>query len=430
MERPRQFGPRKRFRQNQTSRYNRDHRNNNNNNNYNSRLSETPTRNRKWNQSFDRSDSATIEENIEDRLRGLPEWILGCNTKLTKVLMADDKVVTQILSPAMVNYYQELLSTYFVKAAGCKDGKCPDGFPGSLAPSILRKDLPTIADVSNDYRILLKSDGTRYILFAFEYEDETGKRSMVAMIDRSFTWKMVSVAFEKSIYSGTVFDGELVKKTDESWVFQVFDVIAYCGNFVGNETHSVRLGLARKCIESPKLYNYDARHHTFALTVKDYATEEEALSALCNQPQGYPIDGIILISERRPYYCGKDPMLFKYKTKHTVDMKMSFDRQGKPSLCISDAGLMRAIQPASFDKATLHRLEVGNEKMLQDAILECIWDNVNKCWTPLMRRYDKNVPNNIETFEKTVKNRTENITPQEMYQILTNRRRVKNGNAV
>ena len=184
-----------------------------------------------------------------------------------------------------------------------------NGFPGSLAVSILREDFTAIE--KGQYKILLKSDGTRYAMFVFEYPGGDGKSlNVVDLLDRSFTHHIVSAAFAKNVYQGTLFDGELVKMKDGTYQYQIFDCLAYCGTYIGNDAHHVRLSTAAKCISSQ--YEFSPANHTFQVVVKNYFTPKEALCGFFEE-MPYPIDGWILQDVNRPYVSGKDTFLFKYK---------------------------------------------------------------------------------------------------------------------
>ena len=259
-------------------------------------------------------------------------------------------------------------------------------------------------------------------MMIFEYT-EPGKddpTSLVDMIDRSYSHFAVTAAFGKNVFQGTVFDGELVKSKN-GYEYQIFDCIAFGGKYVGNETHLMRMEYARNCIKEK--YKYDERNHTFKIVVKEYVNLNEAIESLHDREQeDYPIDGWILIDVQKPYICGKDINLFKYKKPehHTLDFKLcEFDNV--LSLCVIENGSMRKIQtPANIPRDSLDALEVYSEKMLLGRILECKWEEKSRMWVPIMVRFDKDIPNNTtNSYNLTLKNLQEKITTVEMFRLLS-----------
>lgn len=340
----------------------------------------------------------------------VPAWISECD--FGKVLVEfGGSTATQILDPDLVHEFDKRLH----ELLGMRD-RVGNGFPGSLAVSIMRDDLRLIEE--NDYHILLKSDGIRYWLFAFGYEDKNGVwRNLVDMIDRSYTHHIVTAAFTKPVFHGTVFDGELVNTTN-GWEFQIFDCLAVKGEYMAERNHISRMTRARNCIEEE--YKYVPLKHSFNITVKPYVTPDQALSVLYERTETFPIDGWILIDETRPYIYGKDTSLFKYKLleDHTIDLKL-YDRNDTLCLCVIDNGKLEPVQsPSGIDSECLKTLGVSEERMLSGYILECRWNNKLKKWIPIKKRFDKDIPNNRTTYNLTIRNIEENITAVQMFNLL------------
>lgn len=75
-----------------------------------------------------------------------------------------------------------------------------DGFPGSLAVSILRSNLSNLTD---GYEILVKTDGIRYWMIFMALDDgEGGHNLLVDMVDRSFSHIVIQSQFPKELYRG------------------------------------------------------------------------------------------------------------------------------------------------------------------------------------------------------------------------------------
>gem|GEM_PF-6161421 len=331
-----------------------------------------------------------------------------------------EKIVKQILDPSLIQLYDQKLSLLM---GNFRNGS---GFPGSLAVSILKSDFELI--IKNEYKILLKSDGTRYLMFIFEYFDSNNRNlNIVDFMDRSYTHYIITASFGIDVFRGTLFDGELVKLKDGRFQFQIFDCLAYCGNYIGQETHKIRLETAQKCISLQ--YKFIDLVHPFEIVVKEYMDPKLALENLYSEKL-FPIDGWILQDLNRPYTSGKDICLFKYKKagkenlnnnfkeNHTIDLKM-YNFEGINSLCTINNGKMTPIQsPANISKENLNNLGVYNEKMLLGHILECKWDSNSRLWIPILKRTDKDLPNNLFTYNQTIKNIEQKISPVEMFNVI------------
>ena len=63
-------------------------------------------------------------------------------------------------------------------------------------------------------------------------------------------------------------------------------------------------------------------------------------------------------------------------------------------------------------------MSAGYNNMSSMEIWECTLTTIG--WIPYRRRYDKSVPNSIETAYATMKNIEENITEQELFVSITN----------
>lgn len=230
----------------------------------------------------------------------VPFWILNSNINFCKINFAN-KIIDQILDPYLISIYDEKLNNFLKKRNG-------NGFPGSLAVSILRENFDLIKN--NSYSFLMKSDGIRYMLFIFQYYDKNNNYYIIDLINRSFTHYIIKCKFSENIFNGTLFDGELVKTKNGLYEYQIFDCIVYSGKYIGDEKHSKRLEIASNCIKNE--YIFEEYLDTFKIIVKDYVSPKEALENFYSDLY-YPIDGWILQDMNKPFLSGKDLSLFKYK---------------------------------------------------------------------------------------------------------------------
>lgn len=360
---------------------------------------------------------------------------------------------------------KQIIDTNFVKSIESLMGELwlrkGNDFPGNLCVSLMKKDMKLLK--TKKYNILLKSDGTRMMLFIFCRENEFGKKQyLVDFIDRSFSHKIVNCKVKPELFSGCLFDGEMIYHGSEGvYEYQIFDCILYCGNDISELQHPQRLEFARKCLPLIK-----TEESIFYITVKDYVELVPALK-LMSQIEEYErkklnntnnnnienddkmmIDGLILIDPTNPYRSGKDNRLFKYKVglQHTCDFLIVVSEDKKNiHLCVLSISLgntgkitsvynnnnnnndmekksnmkkfiSKEILPWDSKLKTFFKCE--SPESIHGTIVECRWDSHIGKWKPINIRYDKTVPNNLVTFERTSINIQENILPKDLYHLL------------
>lgn len=176
-----------------------------------------------------------------------------------------------------------------------------------------------------------------------------------------------------------------------------------------------------------KLYKYSPQD-SFKIMVKKPCDKDQARIIMTidkndvHYPLDYPIDGLILVAETRPYLCGKDEKLFKYKKveDHTVDFfvrtRESPTKQTMCDLHIIDNGKHAKKYTIQLAPEDLTKLNVGSYKLLDNSIVECngFIENRSVCWRPLKIRLNKQIPNNQDTLDKTIQNIIEDITLKEL----------------
>lgn len=351
-----------------------------------------------------------------------PLWAKDTSAESVKVKFGASDAY-QILKPDLVAKYDKLLSDLWNHQS--------EGFPGSLAISILRNDFTKV--ISQDYVMLPKSDGTRYLLFAFSDTDSKGKKNLrdqtrntILMQNRMGCFFKVQMNGKTNLFKGTILDGELIqvkpKYEDERMItparteFQIFDCIACFGDLMVDKTYSERIVAAKKASDS---INFDSRDPFFPV-VKTIIPPMYLEQLLQNPFVNYDIDGVILVPVNSPYRSGKDIDLFKYKLMHTVDFLVLRGYQRDVlRLFVIDNESKTKVDELILSKIQLDELGIADSNLLHGAIVECTWSG-NR-WNPVKIRLDKKVPNNRTTFELTLRNIEENIQPKEITAILEKR---------
>jgi len=242
-----------------------------------------------------------------------------------------------------------------------------DRFPGPQPISIERKHFSTLK--RNKYFVCEKLDGIRHILVCFKVDGV----KICALVNRSFEYKLYSL----TVHKDTLLDGELVGSN-----FIVHDAVCINGESIIKNTLETRLakisalcsviipGNIRVCVKKMK-----------------------PLEEISSIPQNKDTDGLIFTPNDEPVRLGTHRTMFKWKTNHTVDFIVM-----KGFLCVQENGSVVQIQKAP-------------DNTCDGEILECVFESV---WRPILRRQDKNHPNNLRTLQRTEVNIKENITFTEL----------------
>lgn len=361
------------------------------------------------------------------------EWIEGANIRVLRIKFADgfsQRIIDEELHEGFRSITENLLMKNMNQYEKLGYGNSIEsGFPGSLAVSILKKNL---LDLSRfPYRILPKTDGTRFFLCFVTIGKELNQ--MCYAINRSNEYHLLEMhGFSFEVYKGTILDGELIKNNSGKFEFQIFDCIVYCGERISNLPHEKRLGGLSNCFKF--LTEENQTKNPFYITCKEYLTIEQAIELKYgSNTLSYDTDGIILIDSSRNYIFGKDVYLFKLKFSHTIDFFVEISKSKDPKFNTLKAPWEYSY--FTFMRGSSPKLQIRNIipddwlKYFQDehhsyikqdistmnaSIVECIWIQEKKLWYPYRIRTDKSYANNEETYNLTLLNITENITFKEL----------------
>lgn len=283
-----------------------------------------------------------------------------------------------------------------------------DYFPGPQPISIEHRHFPVLKGA--EYLVCEKTDGERYMMVACMFE---GKKKCV-FVNRAFSMFEVSINLKKSVYDGTILDGELYENT-----LMVYDAVWVNGESVWNLNLMKRLDAARSIMKSViymKSDQYRLKCKTFHQMREFGKFMDEYLPTVQQK-----IDGLVFTPVNEPVRIGTHETMFKWKPqeKNTVDFLMKREpsrethgfKPGTPAwrLYVQEKGKL-------FFESELPFNRMEDEPWFEDgAIVECkyvTWEEP-MWWKPLKRRTDKNYPNNRRTFYRTIVNIKENIQMKE-----------------
>ena len=283
-----------------------------------------------------------------------------------------------------------------------------DYFPGPQPVSIEHRHFPVLKGA--EYLVCEKTDGERYMMVACMFE---GKKKCV-FVNRAFNMFEVPINLKKSVYDGTILDGELYEDT-----LMVYDVVWVNGESVWNLNLMKRLNAARSIMKSViymKSDQYRLKCKTFH-QMREFGKFMDVYLPTVQQK----IDGLVFTPVNEPVRIGTHETMFKWKPqeKNTVDFLMKREpsretpgfKPGTPAwrLYVQEKGKL-------FFESELPFNRMEDEPWFEDgAIVECkyvTWEEP-MWWKPLKRRTDKNYPNNRRTFYRTIVNIKENIQMKE-----------------
>ncbi len=281
-------------------------------------------------------------------------------------------------------------------------------FPGPQPISIEHKHFPILK--GGDYLVCEKTDGERHMMVALMYE---GKKRCL-FVNRAFNMFEVPINLKKSVYDGTILDGELYEDT-----LMVYDAVWVNGESVWNLNLMKRLDAARSIMKSViymKSDQYRLKCKTFH-QMREFGKFMDVYLPTVQQK----IDGLVFTPVNEPVRIGTHETMFKWKPqeKNTVDFLMKREpsretpgfKPGTPTwrLYVQEKGKL-------FFESELPFNRMEDEPWFEDgAIVECkyvTWEEP-MWWKPLKRRTDKNYPNNRRTFYRTIVNIKENIEMKE-----------------
>tara|TARA_B100001094_G_C18030717_1_gene719979 strand:- start:58 stop:939 length:882 start_codon:yes stop_codon:yes gene_type:complete len=264
-------------------------------------------------------------------------------------------------------------------------------FPGSMAISMERKDIPLIK--KSNYWFCEKSDGVRYILFATMFSFQNTSRKTVFLVDRALNFYIVKMCLPLESYQGTIIDGELVDDC-----FHIFDCICIAGKYVGHSPHSSRMSSCRKLVDA---VNHE--ESSFQVVVKKFVP----LNAIQNYMNANTFennDGFIFTPEDDPVQYGTHSTLFKLKSGHDHTVDFVIDSEGQCFVTENKKPKWITTIPLSGD---------WKEELSVPKVVECSF--MNGTWKILKRRTDKKHSNSLKTYQKTLLNMKENILLCELY---------------
>lgn len=316
-------------------------------------------------------------------------------------------------------------------------------FPGTMPITLSKRHLGMI--YQNDYVVLEKSDGTRYMLFCVP--------DGVLLIDRLMRFYPIEPNPEirgqgfVSRQENTVLDGELTFNiVTQQWDYLIYDCISIAGDIsVARRGFRERMAAAEAYVAGPRLWAPFCSG-LLRLRIKDYYEKGEIrrlFSHIKKDPQGHYLyinndrrdgvlfnqnDGVIFSPVGMGYQVKKCSSLLKWKPPHlnSVDFTLQLERKldprkneptVRPFLAYKgDRGNIRLREiypPSSLKRQWAAKFDTFNE-----AIVEMAYHKYSGEWTYIRRRADKETPNYSSTVIDTLETIAESMDREDLVRSL------------
>lgn len=320
------------------------------------------------------------------------------------------------------------------------------GFPGTMPLTLSRRHLHMVA--SNDYVVLEKSDGCRYMLLAVP--------DFVVLIDRQMRFYIVEpnpAILTKGFtepQDNTCLDGELTYNImTQQWDYLIYDAVAIDGDLsVAQRSFRQRMQAAEVFVAGPRLWAPFCSG-LLRLRIKDYYEKRnirQLFSKIRRDPKGHYLyinqdrrdgiicnenDGVILAPVGMAYQVRNCPALLKWKPPHlnSIDFQLLLEkiidtkRNNQPSVKChigykSERGVTKLREV--YFPSKLRRQFAANFDEYNNSIVELAYDRMAGEWKYIRRREDKEVPNFSSTVIDTMETIAESMERQELVNFLEN----------
>ncbi|GAQ89724.1 mRNA-capping enzyme [Klebsormidium nitens] len=239
-----------------------------------------------------------------------------------------------------------------------------------------------------------KTDGIRKLLCA--------KGETVSLVDRAYNMTKVH-ASEGPEFRATVLDGELIGER----IFLVFDAVVVSGQVVGVSELLPRLDAARRWVDE-----HANRLDGLQVKVKRMLPWKDAKDFALRMYDRAGTDGL-LFTPAVPLLQRHQVPTLKWKKKE--DITVDFLVFPRYELKVLDRGQLVSVGTGvGRPGITKTRVDIDLRKG-KNPIVECIWHPGSNAWRMKKIRTDKDQPNSMLTFRNSLKNLSEDIKLEELF---------------
>ena len=132
-----------------------------------------------------------------------------------------------------------------------------------------KKNVNTLKE--NDFLVSLSTFGKKFVLFITKYNT---KKYCIFINKKNEIMNVTQLKFDDEIFNGTLFDGELVKNSNDKWIFIINDIAYYKGQNVITKSFLKRNEIIEHILkneyQNDEVSNNDQQQQQFFISKKNY----------------------------------------------------------------------------------------------------------------------------------------------------------------
>jgi len=279
-----------------------------------------------------------------------------------------------------------------------------DYFPGPQPVTIMLKDLEMLK--KEDYMVCEKSDGERHVMLLINIDN----KPMCFLINRNNDLYFLTLSLKKEIFEGSIFDGEVIQTKKENWNYLIHDCYAYNGTSFMKTSHNLRYATILDFITKRYVPKEKDCFNIKTKIFYKYGSEVDKTWEHIVKTTENNIDGLIFTPINEIVKFGRDNLLFKWKSLHTIDLLVK--KIGKKINLYGTRKGANYIFKSLTDNQESYKniISLDDINLKEGAIIEFNYDLKMDIFKPYRIREDKNQPNGEITITNTLKNIEESIT--------------------
>jgi hypothetical protein len=117
----------------------------------------------------------------------------------------------------------------------------------------------------NNFLVTLSTFGKKFILFITKYNT---KKYCIFINKKNDTMTVTQLKFSDDIFTGTLFDGELIKNEEDKWIYLINDIAYYKGENIITKSFNDRQNIIEHILNNEHEYSFD--NETLFISKKTY----------------------------------------------------------------------------------------------------------------------------------------------------------------
>ena len=117
----------------------------------------------------------------------------------------------------------------------------------------------------NNFLVTLSTFGKKFVLFITKYNT---KKYCIFINKKNDTMTVTQLKFGDDIFLGTLFDGELIKNSDDKWIYLINDIAYYKGENIITKSFLERQNIIKHILNNEHEYSIDTE--TLYISKKSY----------------------------------------------------------------------------------------------------------------------------------------------------------------